>query len=134
MTPRLLAAFACSSALLAGCSDTMNDPCAGLGCASIVGQLHLSVVDQATGQPVPAPVFTDDDGILMGQCIDMGDASNGACATWQISFPAGGVYSILVIAEGYAPAMFNVEIGGPKPGECCGVGDVVNKTLPLTAM
>ena len=113
-------------------SSTSGDPCGGLGCASIVSPLVLTVVDAITGVYVDTPKFTWNGNEVQAMCLPSADGG-AMCGRWQIQFAYGGTYTIEVTAAGYTNASVTVDLGGPKPGECCGVGNEVDATVTMQA-
>jgi len=110
-----------------GSSGPDPDPCAGLGCASGPGTLTLTVLDQATGQPVAGELtFTADGQTLPFTCSAVVDPTT-ACPSWQLSIE--GAFDVEVTALGYRPGTIHVLIEGPAG--CCGIGPATSASLEL---
>src|SRR4051794_23304389 len=56
-----------------GSSSGSSDPCAGLGCASIVSPLLLTVVDATTGAFIENPIFTWNSNSMAATCFPSPD-------------------------------------------------------------
>lgn len=109
------------------------DPCGRILCGPIGPSVFLTVVDDATGEPLSVtPTFgglEPSDGAFTcdgyagadagGDAAEGGavDAGEGACVRWQSALM--GTYTITVSAPGYESATITVD-PGTVPNSCCG--------------
>ncbi len=113
--------------------DGNPTPCAGLGCASMVGALQIRVLD-SDGNPVPLPTFSIDGRTLEAICEnDAGEILQdaGTCDPWIINTLGEGSNTFIVSAVGYDPQNVTVTLAGPTG--CCGIGPTVDSSVTLTS-
>lgn len=124
----LIATFGCDGGAPDSGPDPDPDECDGLGCASFPGTLTLTVLDSATGEPVPGELdFVAEVGgplpFVCSAVVDEGEA----CPSWLLSYQ--GRFDIEVTAPGYEPGFVEVLIEGPAG--CCGTGPDSSASLEL---
>jgi len=116
-----------------GGPDAPVDPCAGLGCATILPTLDLTVLDAATSVPVKSPTFTENGNAIPAACTKMITPDGGApvCYLWHMTNLAIGVHAIVVAASGYNSTTLNITLAGP-PNGCCGQSEQATRTVTLS--
>ena len=107
--------------------------CDGLGCASGVGDLTITVLDATTQQPV-AGMVTFTSPVWMGPMPFACTMMVSPCPSWQMgpggALGAGAPITITVSAPTYKPATVTVMLNGPTG--CCGLGDPTLASVSVT--
>jgi len=113
--------------------DSPVDPCAGLGCATILPTLDVTVLDAATTVPVKSPTFTENGNPIPAACTKTITPDGGApvCYLWHMTNLAIGAHAIVVAASGYSSATLNITLAGP-PNGCCGQSEQATRTVTLS--
>jgi hypothetical protein len=114
-------------------ADTYVDPCAGLGCATILPTLDVTVLDAATNNPVKSPTFTENGNAIPATCTKMitPDGGTPVCFLWHMTNLAIGAHSIVVAASGYNASTLTLTLAGP-PNGCCGTSEQASRTVTLS--
>jgi hypothetical protein len=113
--------------------DGNPNPCANLGCASMVGALQIRVLD-SNGTPIPSPTFSVDGRSPEVECEnDAGQILEdaGTCDPWTITSLSEGSNTLTISAVGYEPQTVTVTLAGPTG--CCGIGPTVDSSVTLTS-
>jgi hypothetical protein len=113
--------------------DAPVDPCAGLGCATILPTLDVTVLDATTSVPVKSPTFTEGGNVIPAACTKMIAPDGGApvCYLWHMTNLAIGPHAIVVAASGYSSTTLNLTLAGP-PNGCCGQSEQATRTVTLS--
>lgn len=107
------------------------DHCAGRGCATLSGQLTVTVLDAMTQMPIAVqPTFTTP--IYSGPLAFTCSAAVTPCPSWVLGPQAALGYSLELhtSAPGYMPATTTVQF--QMPVDCCGAGPDVATTITLS--
>ena len=114
-------------------ADGYVDPCANLGCATILPTLDVTVLDAATSAPVKSPTFTENSNVIPATCTKMitPDGGTPVCFLWHMTNLAIGAHSIVVAASGYTSSTLTLTLAGP-PNGCCGTSEQANRTVTLS--
>jgi hypothetical protein len=128
---------------------TAESAACNLGCAGSAGAVTLHITD-STGQPVPAPTFSEGDAGLEASCAalvdggvpplvntgsdpDGGRTALDGCTAWVFLPSSGelgfGAHTIVVDAPGYATGSIDVNL--PYPVACSCSGPSVDASITL---
>lgn len=108
--------------------DPDPDDCANRGCASFPGTLTLTVLDSASGAPVPGDISFEAEigGDMPFACSAVVEPGE-PCPSWLLSIQ--GRFDLAVSAPGYQTGFVEVLIEGPAG--CCGTGPDTEATVEL---